>query len=291
MVTVPVMRQPPGSNDGLSDLLPDEASTGSQTQGTRVHTHEAEASQAHSRIAPLTAEDLFLDRALDANDPDEFERKVIAARIADLACSAKPPINVGLFGPWGSGKSSMATLIEEALDQRPASLPRVKLIRYDAWKYGGHSLRRNFISNAASALGIPADDPDGHRFHRGLYENRRRAEVETGRFLRASLRISWRFALFFAVFIVLFTVVVALASWVTGGTSGHANLVTPKVLAGGGIVTFALAALRTIFDTSTVQIEQARPSDDEEFSEAFRQLVVVPGDVPNAVAGWPVAER
>jgi KAP family P-loop domain len=225
----------------------------------------------------LTIDDLILDRALEGEDRDEFQRAEIAARIAELACSAELPLNIGLFGPWGSGKSSMFLLIEQAIAlagtrSRPdgASPADVALIRYDAWKYGGHSLRRNFISNAASALGIGADDSQGYQFHRGLYEQRRSAEIQTRRFFAASLRAAISFAWLFLLFILLSAAVVGITSWLTGKKVGE---VSPKLLAGGGIVTLILALVRAIFETGTVQVEQTWPSDDEEFSAAFRALI------------------
>ena len=223
----------------------------------------------------LTIHDLILDRALEGEDPDEFQRAEIAARIAELACNAELPLNIGLFGPWGSGKSSMFLLIEQAIARAnaastPGGAADVALIRYDAWKYGGHSLRRNFISNAASALGIDADDSQGYRFHRGLYEQRRSAEIQTGRFFAASVRAAISFAWLFLLFIVLSAAVVGITSWLTGKKVGE---ISPKLLAGGGIVTLILALVRAVFETGTVQVEQTRPSDDEEFSAAFRALI------------------
>ena len=223
----------------------------------------------------LTLHDLILDRALDGDDPDEFQRAEIAARIAELACNAELPLNIGLFGPWGSGKSSMFLLIQQAIARaNAASTPGgeadVVLIRYDAWKYGGHSLRRNFISNAASSLGIDADDSQGYRFHRGLYEQRRSAEIQTGRFFAASVRAAISFAWLFLLFILLSAAVVAITSWLTGKKVGE---ISPKLLTGGGIVTLILALARAVFETGTVQVEQTRPSDDEEFSAAFRALI------------------
>jgi hypothetical protein len=179
----------------------------------------------------------------------------------------------------------MFLLIEQAIARanapsRPTGVPAadVALIRYDAWKYGGHSLRRNFISNAASALGIGADDPQGYRFHRGLYEQRRSAEINTGRFFAASLRAAISFAWLFLLFILLSAAVVGITSWLTGEKVGE---VSPKLLAGGGIVTLILALVRATFETGTVQVEQTRPSDDEEFSAAFRALI------RRATAGLP----
>jgi hypothetical protein len=221
----------------------------------------------------LSSDDLFFDGALEGAELDEFDRAQVAARIAELACSASVPVNIGLFGPWGSGKSSMATLIEDALAHRDGSAPRVKLIRYDAWKYGGHSLRRNFISNAATQLGISPEDRDGHRFHRGLYENHRRVELDAGSFARNVVPIGARFLILFILFLIAAEIAIKIGSLIGSDISGNATALKGSVLLGGALATFAVAAVGTIFDSGSVQIDQNRPSDDEEFSDAFLSLL------------------
>ena len=71
--------------------------------------------------SPIVAGDLIPDRALKESDSDEFAYGPIADRLADLCCEAELPINVALFAPWGSGKSSLFTLIETRLRVRPSA--------------------------------------------------------------------------------------------------------------------------------------------------------------------------
>jgi polynucleotide 5'-kinase involved in rRNA processing len=80
---------------------------------------------------PLSATDLVPDRRLTDAAKDKFDHAQIARRVAELVASAEPPLNVAVFGPWGSGKSSLAGLIDASLRERWGS---VALIRYDAWK-------------------------------------------------------------------------------------------------------------------------------------------------------------
>ena len=75
--------------------------------------------------------DLILDAALKEASHDRFDHEAIARVVADLAVNAPPPINVALFGPWGSGKSSFFGLLNERL---AASGQTIKVARYDAWK-------------------------------------------------------------------------------------------------------------------------------------------------------------
>ena len=46
------------------------------------------------------------------------------------------PVSVGVFGTWGTGKSSLLNLIEQQL--RKEAGDEVIIIRFDAWLYQGY---------------------------------------------------------------------------------------------------------------------------------------------------------
>lgn len=197
--------------------------------------------------------DLIPDRALRAGDPDEFDLAPIADRVADLSSAAETPVNVALFSPWGSGKSSLSTLIERRLKERADG---TKLIRYDAWRYGGKELRRNFIAHAARELKVPREHPEYAEFHRGLYENQRRVSIEAPRIWRAvsSARL-------------LPAIGLALALGFTGLLVGAGSVLA------GGLISAVLLLVAAVIDAAKVEVEQSRPSEDEEFFERFTKLV------------------
>jgi len=49
---------------------------------------------------------------------------------------AMRPVSVGVFGTWGTGKSSVLNLVEEQLTEDAKG--KVILIRFDAWLYQGY---------------------------------------------------------------------------------------------------------------------------------------------------------
>jgi len=98
----------------------------------------------------LQIEDVIPDAALESTDRDEFNHQAIAGRVAELALAARTPVNIALFGPWGSGKSSVYRSMRQCI---VAANSRTSVVRYDAWKYGGQSLKRNFIHSIAKQLG------------------------------------------------------------------------------------------------------------------------------------------
>jgi KAP family P-loop domain len=201
----------------------------------------------------MRAGDLIPDRALRARDRDAFDYAPIAARIAELCCVAEPPINIALFAPWGSGKSSLFTLIEAGLEEREM---RTKLIRYDAWRYGGRALRRNFISHTARELRLPEDDPRYGEFHRGLYQNQRRVTFSLAALWRQLTRGHLTPLVAIGLVGLLVGIVLAL----------DAVLV-------GAIASTVVALAAAIIEAGKVEVEQSRPSEDEEFSARFGRLI------------------
>lgn len=116
---------------------------------------EPSASGAETRASVrLAAKDLIPDRALTDANADALDHDAVAAVLTDLVCNVQTPANVALFGPWGSGKSSIYGMLRARLVERTQGRSRVALVRYDAWKFGGLSLQRNFLTHMADELDL-----------------------------------------------------------------------------------------------------------------------------------------
>ncbi len=229
-----------------------------------------------SPLGALSAADLVPDRALVEGDRDDFKHGAIAHRLADLVTEADTPLNVALFGAWGSGKSSTYELLRRALLDKPG---KVALVRYDAWKYGGESLQRNFISHAANELGFVERDArgefvkDNRVFHRGLYEKQRSADVDFKKLNLRSLEPARVFAATFTIFVAVFSVLLGAASLLTEENFlGQIGATLPKVLGPAGLIAAVVVAAKAVLDGATVEVEQSQPAADEEFGRVFREL-------------------
>ncbi|MFA1538067.1 P-loop NTPase fold protein [Actinomadura monticuli] len=101
--------------------------------------------------------DLIPDNRLAPGAQDLLEHDAIARGVAEIAWTAETPVNIALFGAWGSGKSSVYSMIKQHLDR--IAPKQVRVARYDAWKYGGRELKRNFIDSLAHELKL-GDKPE-----------------------------------------------------------------------------------------------------------------------------------
>jgi len=108
--------------------------------------------EADIRGAEAPLNDQFLDdQPITGRSSDRFNRAPFASRLAQtLALRVDPSsIVVGLYGPWGDGKTSVLEMMGEALTQ----YPRVILVRFNPWHFQSQdALLRGFFATLAEAM-------------------------------------------------------------------------------------------------------------------------------------------
>lgn len=217
----------------------------------------------------VLADDLVTDQALTDAGGDQFHHAAIAKAVADLALSSAAPVNIALFGPWGSGKSTFYNLMKSRILQQDR---HVTVAYYDAWKYGGQDLKRNFIQSVARDLEIESSDLD-----RDLTLNQEQSRIRLGTWLK----YNWR-----AILAAFGIALVAAATWAAIHAAIEAQWVhpseqfrkvLPKHFAEAGLV---LAAVLTALLLGPKALESAvvkttRPAveRDDEFARMFTRLV------------------
>jgi len=195
------------------------------------------------------------------------------AELVALCEATTLPANIALFGAWGSGKSSLANLLEgEFATDRHKD---VAFARFDAFKYAGASLHRHLLSQIAKAFEIKDD-----KYSVGLYSSTKTNKYHIP---LQKLRAFGKLVALVTAGVILFLVVVAAVvaaiaaagpkgSFSTSFSSALENGV-PAIIIGSGLFS-ALVALAG--QTFTVESTQAAPSTEEEFDRLFRELV---GDI------------
>lgn len=89
------------------------------------------------------------DRPLQSKEDDNLNAKDYANALAQFIKYADTPVTIGIQGGWGSGKTSLITLLQEMLDTDPDH--RTLCVLVNAWE---HSLFHSADSKADVALSL-----------------------------------------------------------------------------------------------------------------------------------------
>lgn len=101
---------------------------------------------------------IFLtDKALLKVEDDELGHSDYAELLLKLVSEQQTPFNIGIFGKWGVGKSSIVNLLKDKLNN-DIKRKKITFIEVKVWKYDEKiSLTRKFIVNIAEGLGLSDD--------------------------------------------------------------------------------------------------------------------------------------
>jgi hypothetical protein len=129
------------------------------------------------------------DRAAGADLLDaDRDARALAALIA--SADLRPPIAIGLFGAWGSGKSFVLRRIEDMLPDftkqgaAQGYLEKVKFVGFNAWHYAETNLWASMVDQVLRVIGgevEPDPPPEVARVTAAAEAAGRRAEEATGK--------------------------------------------------------------------------------------------------------------
>lgn len=222
-------------------------------------------------LEPLSAEELIDDRALRAASDDAFRLTDFVAELVALCQTTTLPANVALFGAWGSGKSSLANLLEGEFKRDNSD--SVAFARFDAFKYAGASLRRHLLSQIARSFEIHDD-----KYSVGLYSttktNKYHIPLQKLKAFGKLVALVTAGVVGFLVAVAAIVAAIASAGPKTSFSSSFSTALEngiPAIIIASGLFS-ALVALAG--QTFTVESTQAAPSTEEEFDRLFHELVV-----------------
>ena len=86
------------------------------------------------------------DEPIDLGE-DAFGHRDYTDTLVSIVGDDSPPPTVGLFGRWGVGKSTIIGGLQKELRSGP-----IAFVYFDAWRYDGDPLRRQFLIEAANQL-------------------------------------------------------------------------------------------------------------------------------------------
>ena len=78
----------------------------------------------------------WTDQPIAVAEEDRFSFGDYAEALSQIVRTGSTPITVGIFGPWGSGKTSLMRLISYHLrGQRDTDARQPRVMWFNAWQY------------------------------------------------------------------------------------------------------------------------------------------------------------
>ena len=112
---------------------------------------------------------LSADRPISGRAEDRLGRGPFASRLATAIASWKgqESLVIGLYGSWGSGKSSVKNLVLENLAEQRAVFPQV--LEFNPWQWRGHDeVSAAFFREILQKIGSAADTSKARRLVKAL---------------------------------------------------------------------------------------------------------------------------
>jgi hypothetical protein len=199
------------------------------------------------------------------DEEDLFAHRDYASALVEAIREVPSPFTLGLFAPWGSGKSSILHEVGEQLRQTK----EIAYVYFDVWRYEGDSLRREFIRDVATQLknqGVLG------RFDIARHIERFDADIaETPRsrliYDRSSLL---RGCILGVLAALLILAIVQLAPRI-GFSDRNADKVVLALI--GASLTFLVTAFGNVIRSEPIQVTRRRFEDPDQFAENFSDLL------------------
>ena len=183
---------------------------------------------------------------------DILETKRYAESLKDTILNAPTPFNIGLYGEWGSGKSSIIKTAQTQLEANKDQ--KVKFVIYDAWKYANDSFRRMFLKTLHEQLKF-----DGTNFFDSFYQNTTQDKTIEQKF-------NWKYL----VLILVFGLLLVGLSYAFFDNDTKSTTITIQAIF--TIVVALVAFFKNAFTDYKITLSKPAMFAPEQFEEAFDEI-------------------
>lgn len=87
-----------------------------------------------------------------ATNDDFSSHSRLTETIVEMIDSETNGKTIALTGQWGSGKSTVISLLRKKLENKENNDKEIRIIEFDAWEHEGNSLRRSFLESILDSL-------------------------------------------------------------------------------------------------------------------------------------------
>lgn len=196
----------------------------------------------------------------------KFGHKEIAETLTSLISNCPTPFTIGLFGRWGSGKSTISNMLKRKMLET-----KFGFVLFDVWKHESDALRRTFLKESVKQLKKQKNLQQDFNLEERL-DSKITRKVEGQFQFNGFFKKYWRIALL--VFLCLTLVGIFIFNiFGSENLKSYVSIVL-SIFTGGGILTAIISKAMSYFFTSeTIIHEIDRLKDPHEFQSEFENLL------------------
>ena len=203
----------------------------------------------------------FSDQPLNIDKEQEvrFGHLGIVNSLRQIVLTCPAPFTIGLFGKWGSGKTTILNVLRGRLQ-----VDKVAVVIFDVWKHEGDSLRRTFLKELVKQL-------KGAKCLSKNFKLSERLEssIQTIREIK-NFTWNWKVWLSLSIFIGL----MAGIGWMLYYYFPHAFGTYSSIILGGSLISAILLwVLQRMVISETLTTSSERLKDPHAFEAEFKKIV------------------
>jgi len=186
-------------------------------------------------------------------DDDLLETKKYANTLKEVIINIQTPFTIGLFGEWGSGKSSIVNTAQSELEKETTQ--KIKFIKYDAWKYANDSFRRMFLKTVQAGLNI-----EGSSEFEAFY-------IDKNTTTKIDKKINTSFLVISLIIILIGFISIFIMS---DDTPIELKITVPLLIT---VIGMSVSIARNFFDSYKVTVQNPKIFAPEQFEDIFDEMI------------------
>jgi len=194
-----------------------------------------------------------------------FGHREIGETLINIVEKSPAPFTIGLFGKWGSGKSSIAYFLKKKLPQK-----KIPVVIFDVWKHQKDALYRTFLKEIVEQLKGQFIDKD--------FRLEDRLESSVSKTQEGKFKINWKKVKqlkWWGIGVVIFIGLLWFLAYLFGYLGQFYSFIgiLVSIISGGSIVVLLIQIATQFLTTETTTFSIDRFRDPYEFEKEFVRII------------------
>jgi predicted KAP-like P-loop ATPase len=215
---------------------------------------------------------VFVDEPIGNINDDEFGHRHYVDVIKNIIDNCQnEQLNIGLFGKWGVGKTTIINLLKNRIDNSK----EYKTVMFECWKYSNEpiSLKRKFLLEVAKQTGEPVDELIESLYIKGNRQINNQSILKSESNLKKSIKGMFKGLLFSSVIILFAEVIFYLFLLSRLHIEGQISIPLFFNAIVAGVIYYVVKILKDYTSNVTITKSNENLESLEQFEKSFQKLI------------------